>query len=165
MTDNADGSIAVPVTITVNGRDHSRLIEPWRSLADVLRRDLGLTGTRVACDLGACGTCTVLVNGDPVRACLLLAVQADGQRVETVESLTAADGTLGGLQQAFSERHALQCGFCTPGFLMLGTALLRATGAPSREQVRECVSANLCRCTGYGAIIDAIELAAAGSQE
>lgn len=154
----------VPTRLTVNGQPHALELEPRRSLADVLRRELGLTGTQVGCESGACGSCTVLVDGDPVRACLVLAVQAEGAEVETVESLSA-DGKLNHLQQAFSEKSALQCGFCTPGFLMLGTALLRQESNPSRQRVRECVSANLCRCTGYAGIIEAIESAAGPSLE
>jgi aerobic-type carbon monoxide dehydrogenase small subunit (CoxS/CutS family) len=164
MTHDPDSSTRVPVTLMVNGHKHAIEVEPWRSLTDVLRRDLGLTGTRVGCDLGVCGTCTLLMEGEPVRACIMLAVQADGQEIETVESLAAPDGTLGDLQQAFSERHGLQCGFCTPGFLMLATELLRRRPTPGREEIRQCLSANLCRCTGYSAIIDAIELAASRSE-
>jgi len=148
----------VGVEVTVNGRPRALTVEPWRSLADVLRRDIGLTGTKVGCELGACGTCTVLVGGEPVRACLMLAAQANGAAVETVESL-AADGELGPLQQSFRDHHALQCGFCTPGFLMLATALLRDEPSAGRERICECLSANLCRCTGYAGIIDAVEAA------
>ena len=148
----------IAVEITVNGQPRALAVEPRRSLADVLRRECAATGTQVGCDQGVCGSCTVLVDGEPVRSCLVLAVQADGAEVETVESL-AADGKLSPLQEAFRDRHALQCGFCTPGFLMLGTALLRSEPAPSRDRIRECVSANLCRCTGYAPIIDAIEAA------
>ncbi|AUG78962.1 (2Fe-2S)-binding protein [Kitasatospora sp. MMS16-BH015] len=147
---------AVATELTVNGEPHALHLEPRRSLADVLRRDLRLTGTQVGCETGACGSCTVLVDGEPVRSCLLLAVQADGCAVETVESLTV-DGKLSPLQQAFSEQSALQCGFCTPGFLMLCTALLREEPAPSGPRVRECLSANLCRCTGYAPIVAAVE--------
>ena len=163
MTDDADGTAGLPVILMVNGRRHAIEVEPRRSLADVLRRELGLTGTRVGCELGVCGTCTVLMEGEPVRACIVLAVQADGQEIETVESLAAPDGALGDLQHAFSECHGLQCGFCTPGFLMLATDLLRRRAAPGREEIRECLSANLCRCTGYSAIVDAVEQAAARS--
>ncbi|MFF4170123.1 (2Fe-2S)-binding protein [Streptomyces sp. NPDC001744] len=150
----------VPVGLAVNGDAPRTLdVEPRRSLADVLRRDLGLTGTPVGCETGVCGSCTVLLDGEPVRSCVVLAVQADGQRVETVESLAGDDGGLGPLQRAFRDNFALQCGFCTPGFLMLGTALLRREPHPDRARVRECVSANLCRCTGYQPVIDAIEAA------
>jgi aerobic-type carbon monoxide dehydrogenase small subunit (CoxS/CutS family) len=166
MTDDADSTACWPVNLMVNGRKHAIEVQPRRSLADVLRRDLGLTGTRVGCELGVCGTCTVLMEDEPVRACIVLAVQADGQEIKTVESLVEPDGTLGPLQQAFSECHGLQCGFCTPGFLMLATDLLRRRAAASRAEIRQCLSANLCRCTGYSAIIDAVELAAgtAGSR-
>lgn len=150
----------VPVQFTANGVPRQVAVDPRRSLADVLRRTLGLTGTTVGCDLGTCGTCTVLVDGDPVRSCLMLAVQADGATVETVESL-AADGELNPLQEAFREHGALQCGFCTPGFLMLGTELLRREPNADRERVRECVAANLCRCTGYFGIVEAIAAVAA----
>jgi aerobic-type carbon monoxide dehydrogenase small subunit (CoxS/CutS family) len=156
MTASIDG---VPVSITVNGERHDLVLDPRRSLADVLRRELGLFGTHQGCEQGVCGACTVLVDGDPVRGCLLLAVQADGARVETVESL-ARDGELNGLQRAFTENHGLQCGFCTPGFLMLATALLRDEPDADRARITECVSANLCRCTGYKGIVDSITAAA-----
>jgi carbon-monoxide dehydrogenase small subunit len=149
----------------VNGTWRSVAVEPWRSLADVLRRDLGLTGTTVGCEVGACGSCTVLVDGEPVRACVMLAVQADGSEIETVESLAPAGDELSPLQRAFRECGALQCGFCTPGFLLLGTELLRREPRPTREQVRECVAANLCRCTGYAPIVEAIESAAESATE
>ncbi|ROO62043.1 carbon-monoxide dehydrogenase small subunit [Micromonospora sp. Llam0] len=157
-------TITVPVRFTANGTRHEITVDPRRSLADVLRRECGLTGTQVGCEIGVCGTCTVLVDGDPVRACLMLAVQAEGTTVETVESLQQ-DGRLNALQEAFRDAHALQCGFCTPGFLMLGTALLREDPAPSRGRIRQCVAANLCRCTGYTPIIDAVEAAARSGQE
>lgn len=138
-------------------------IEPRRTLADALRHDLGLVGTHLGCEHGICGSCTVLVDGQPARSCLLFTVQVDGSTIETVESL-AADGTLNALQQAFAAKHALQCGFCTPGFLMLGTALLRHEPVPTRTRITEVVSANLCRCTGYTGIVDAIETAARGEE-
>ena len=148
----------IETELNVNGQSRVTDVEPWRSLADVLRRDYGLTGTKVGCELGDCGTCTVLVDGQPARACLMLAAQADGAAVETVESLSA-DGKLSPLQQSFRDHHALQCGFCTPGFLMLATALLREEPSPDRERIRACLSANLCRCTGYASIIDAVDAA------
>ncbi|MFD0503553.1 (2Fe-2S)-binding protein [Streptomyces chiangmaiensis] len=154
----------MPVRLTANGQPVEFPVDPWRSLADVLRRKLGLPGTTVGCESGSCGTCTVLVDGAPVRACLMLAVQADGAAVETVESL-AVGGKLNELQQAFQEHGALQCGFCTPGFLMLGTELLRREPAADRERIRECVAANLCRCTGYAGIVDAIASLAAPGPE
>jgi carbon-monoxide dehydrogenase small subunit len=160
---SAERESKVPVKLTVNGVAHALDVEPRRSLVDVLRRDLGQTGTTVGCDSGHCGSCTVLLDGDPVRSCLMLAVQADTSAVETVESLVDDDGGAV-LREAFSEHHALQCGYCTPGMLMLCTALLR-TGTPSRDEITECVSANLCRCTGYGSIVDAVESAAHAGED
>jgi carbon-monoxide dehydrogenase small subunit len=148
-----------PLTLTVNGQQVDLDVDPRHSLADVLRRTLGLVGTHLGCDQGICGTCTVLVDGEPARACLLLAVQAHGAVVETVESL-ATDGELNDLQRAFTDKHGVQCGFCTPGFLMLATGLLRKEPDADRARIRECVSANLCRCTGYEGIVDSIEAAA-----
>jgi aerobic carbon-monoxide dehydrogenase small subunit len=144
------------IRLTVNGREHQLVIEARRTLADMLRHDLGYTGTHLGCEHGICGACTVILDGAPVRACLVFGVQADGAEVRTVEGL--ADGEqLSDLQQAFSDHHALQCGFCTPGFLMLAEAYLaedatRLTG----EQARELVASNLCRCTGYQGIIEAV---------
>ncbi|MFE9256596.1 (2Fe-2S)-binding protein [Streptomyces sp. NPDC006879] len=150
------------VEVTVNGKPSVVRTEARRSLVEVLRRDLGLTGTPAGCDTGACGSCTVLLDGEPVRSCLVLGVQAAGALVETVESLARPDGRLGPLQESFRRSFAVQCGYCTPGMLMLGTALLRAEPVPGRARIRDCVSANLCRCTGYQPVIDAIE-AVAGS--
>ncbi len=143
------------VTLRVNGAEHELLVESRRTLADVLRMDLGLGGTHLGCEQGICGACTVLLDGEPVRACLVFGVQADGQEVRTVESL-AQGGELTDLQQAFRRHHALQCGFCTPGFLMLAEAHLATDADPDRQEVREVVSANLCRCTGYQGILDAV---------
>jgi len=150
------------IFLTVNGRDHELTVEARRTLADMLRHDLGYTGTHLGCEHGICGACTVLMDGQPVRACLVFGVQADGADVRTVEGL--ADGEqLSDLQQAFSDHHALQCGFCTPGFLMLAEAYLAETlladdgaDALTEEQARELVASNLCRCTGYQGIIEAI---------
>ncbi|MEV7182530.1 (2Fe-2S)-binding protein [Kitasatospora sp. NPDC093679] len=153
----------VPLELTANGAAHTLAVDPRRSLADVLRRDLRLTGTTVGCETGACGSCTVLVDGEAVRSCLMLAVQADGTAVETVESLAEGagpDAELGSLQRSFKEHFALQCGFCTPGFLMLTTALLRKEPDADRARITECAAANLCRCTGYEPIVDAVEAAA-----
>ncbi|MDJ0382890.1 (2Fe-2S)-binding protein [Streptomyces sp. G-G2] len=155
--------VAIPVKLTVNGEPHALEVEARRSLADVLRRELRLTGTQVGCETGVCGSCTVLLDDEPVRACALLAVQADGGSVETVESLAPLDGELGPLQRAFRDNFALQCGFCTPGFLMLATAMLRRDPEPGRAAVRGCVSANLCRCTGYQPIVDAVCAASAAA--
>jgi carbon-monoxide dehydrogenase small subunit len=149
--------------MTVNGTAYDLTVDPRRHLADVLRREIGATGVTVGCETGHCGSCTVLLDGVPVRSCLVLAVQADGAVVETVESL-AADGEPAALQQAFSSAGALQCGFCTPGMLMLATGLLRTTPDADRAQIRECVAANLCRCTGYGPIVDAVEAAGSGAR-
>lgn len=145
------------VTLKVNGREEQVTVEPRRSLADVLRDELGLTGTRLGCEHGSCGTCTVLVDGAPMRSCLTYAVQVgDGQHIETVESLEQEDGGLGPLQQAFIEHHALQCGFCTAGFLMVGEELRRRDARPTVAEIRDAISSNLCRCTGYAPISQAI---------
>ncbi len=150
------------VAISVNGTRHEVAVEARRTLADVLRHDLGYTGTHLGCEHGICGACTVLVDGEPTRACLMFGVQADDCEVETVEGL--ADGEeLHPLQQAFTDHHALQCGFCTPGFLMLAAALLRRTPDPSDEEIREAMASNLCRCTGYSSILDAVRAVARGN--
>lgn len=143
------------VTLNVNGREHEILLESRKTLADTLRQDLGLTGTHLGCEHGICGACTVLLDGEPVRACLVFGVQADGHEVQTVESLADGD-ELSDLQQAFSKHHGLQCGFCTPGFLMLSEAYLSTEPSGDPEEVREVMSANLCRCTGYQGIVDAV---------
>jgi carbon-monoxide dehydrogenase small subunit len=148
------------VTFSVNG-DRVRLdVEPRRTLADALREDCGLTGTHLGCEHGVCGACTVLVDGQPVRACLMFAVQADGTSLTTVEGLEGQDGHLHPLQQAFITHHGLQCGFCTPGMLMSAWHLLDTDPDPGREKIREEMSGNVCRCTGYQDIIDAIAAAA-----
>jgi aerobic carbon-monoxide dehydrogenase small subunit len=147
------------IGLTVNGTRHELVVEPRRLLVDCLRDDLGLTGTHIGCEHGVCGTCTVLVDGQSVRSCLMLAVQADGATVTTVEGL-ATNGSLHPLQQAFREAQGLQCGFCTPGMLLLAWELLRDHASPSEAEIREAISANLCRCTGYQGIVDAVQLAA-----
>jgi carbon-monoxide dehydrogenase small subunit len=147
------------VTVAVNGRSHEVTVDARTTLVDLLRHTLGYVGTHVGCEHGICGACTVLLDGEPVRSCLIFGVQADGCSVETVEGL-ADGGKLNPLQAAFSKHHGLQCGFCTPGFLMLATALLRDESHPSEERVREFMSSNLCRCTGYQGIIDAVNAAA-----
>ena len=147
------------IRVTVNGTEHELAVESRRTLADMLRHDLGYTGTHVGCEHGICGACTVLVDGLPARSCLMFGVQADGRSVETVESL-GTPGELGPLQQAFTDQHGLQCGFCTPGFLMLVTAFLRETPSPTDEQISEVVASYLCRCTGYAGILRAVRAAA-----
>jgi carbon-monoxide dehydrogenase small subunit len=150
------------ITMTVNGARRDLDVEPRRSLADALREDCGLTGTHLACEHGVCGACTVIVDGEAVRSCLMFAAQCDGATVRTVEGLAAADGTPHPLQDAFAGEHALQCGFCTPGFLMLAAAALehdpRVVDDP--ERLRELLTSNLCRCTGYEAIRRAVVRAA-----
>lgn len=145
--------------LTVNGRDYAIDAEPRRMLADALREDCGLTGTHIGCAHGVCGACTVIVDGDPVRACLMFAVQAEGRAIRTVEGLADGD-TLHPLQEAFIAHHGLQCGFCTPGFLMLAAAVLERDPAVDDAAILDLVAANLCRCTGYTTIIAAVRAAA-----
>ena len=146
---------ARPISVTVNGRLQQRVVPPRRHLVDFLRDDLGLTGSHLGCEHGVCGACTVRLDGEVVRGCLVLAVQADGGAVETVEGLTDG-GTMRDLQDAFVARNALQCGFCTPGMLMAAAELLEQRPASTRDDVRQWISGNYCRCTGYHAIVDAI---------
>ncbi len=153
-------SAVLSIEVTVNGERHRRDVEPRLLLSDFLRQDLGLTGTHVGCEHGVCGACTILFDGEPARSCIMLAVQADGHEIHTVESLAAPDGTLNPLQSAFRSAHGLQCGFCTPGILMTLTAFLRDHAAPSEPEIREAISANLCRCTGYQHIVHAVQIAA-----
>ena len=143
-----------PTRVTVNGKAHARLVESRLTLADFLRHELGLTGTHLGCEHGVCGACTVLVNGRSARSCLMFAVQANGCEVTTVEGLTPENG-LSPLQQAFVDNHGLQCGFCTPGMLVTLTELLRETPDPTEQEVREALTGNLCRCTGYAGIVKA----------
>ena len=173
----------IPVRLNVNSRDYHVNVEARQTLADVIREECGLTGTRVGCEHGVCGSCTIIVDGAPVRACLMFAVQAEGKEIRTVEGMAdgapvraclmfavqaegkeirtvegMADGAeLHPVQRAFSENHALQCGFCTPGFIMLITAALEQNPAPTDEEIREMLSANLCRCTGYQNIFNAVK--------
>jgi aerobic carbon-monoxide dehydrogenase small subunit len=149
----------ISVSLTVNGKAISTDVETRRTLADFLRDDLGLTGTHLGCEHGVCGACTVEIDGRAVRSCLLLAVQADGTTITTIEGLANADGTLSDLQQAFREAHGFQCAFCAPGFLMTTKVLLADNPSPTREQIREELSGNLCRCTGYHSIIESVEVA------
>ena len=147
---------AVDITLTVNGTTVSRRVEPREHLVDFLREKLELTGSHTGCEHGVCGACTVRVNGEIVRGCLMLAVQADGCRVETIEGLSDSK-ELAKLQKAFHEKNALQCGFCTPGMLMAAQDLVLQKSKPTREEIRQHISGNYCRCTGYQAIVDAIE--------
>jgi aerobic carbon-monoxide dehydrogenase small subunit len=148
------------IQVTVNGTAYQADVEPRRLLADFLRDDLGLTGTHLGCEHGVCGACTVQWNGQAVRSCLVFAVQADGGEVRTVEGLAPNDTDLHPIQQAFTETHGLQCGFCTPGFLMTIEQFLRTNARPTETQIREAIGGNLCRCTGYQGIVDAVALAA-----
>jgi aerobic carbon-monoxide dehydrogenase small subunit len=147
------------ISVEINGETYEREVEARRLLIHFIRDDLSLTGSHVGCDTGNCGACTVLVDGTLVKSCMMLAVQADGARIETVEGL-AQDGELTALQQAFSDHHALQCGYCTPGMLMSATALLRVNRNPSELQIRQAIQGNICRCTGYVNIVEAIKAAA-----
>jgi aerobic carbon-monoxide dehydrogenase small subunit len=144
------------VSVEVDGTLYEREVEPRRLLVHFLRDDLGLTGTHIGCDTGNCGACSIIYNGTLIKSCMMLAVQADGAKIETVEGL-AEDGELNDLQQAFQAHHALQCGYCTPGMLMSATALLRDNPRPSEEEIRKAIQGNLCRCTGYVNIVEAIK--------
>ncbi len=150
----------VSITLTINNAEHSIDVEPRLLLVHAIRDVIGLTGTHVGCDTSQCGSCTVLLDGEAVKSCSMLAVQADGHHVETVEGLAAADGDLHPIQQAFAEKHGLQCGFCTPGMLMLSKALLNENPNPTRDEIRHALAGNMCRCTGYQNIVLAIEFAA-----
>ena len=149
----------IDITLTVNGTEIERSVRPRTLLSDFIRHELGLTGTHVGCEHGVCGMCTILMDDDTVRSCLTFAVQADGAEIETVENLGSVED-LHPLQEAFTEEHGLQCGFCTPAMLLTGKALLAENPDPSRDEIREAVSNNLCRCTGYQDIIDSVESAA-----
>ncbi len=148
------------IELTVNGRICDVSVPPRMTLVDCLRDELGLTGTHVGCEHGVCGACSVLFDGAPVRSCLIYAVQADGHEVTTVEGLANADGTLSAIQDSFWENHAMQCGYCTPGMLIAGQALLAENPDPSEAEIRDAISGNLCRCTGYQQIVEAIAEAA-----
>jgi carbon-monoxide dehydrogenase small subunit len=147
------------ITVTVNGIQYERAVEPRMLLSDFLRHELGLTGTHVGCEHGVCGTCTIIFDGQAVRSCLMFAVQANGHEIQTVEGLGTMDD-LHPLQEAFREAHGVQCGFCTPGFLMTLVPFLEENPDPTEEEIREAISGNLCRCTGYQHIVDAVKLAA-----
>ncbi len=148
------------IVVAVNGVEYRRRVESRMLLSDFLRHDLGLAGTHVGCEHGVCGACTVLLDGLPVRSCLMLAVQANHHDLKTVEGLTGASGEYHPLQQAMHDHHGLQCGYCTPGILMTMTAFLEENSSPSEDEVREALSGNLCRCTGYQNIVDAVMTAA-----
>lgn len=163
MSDSAPtSSETITVTLTVNGRENSVSVDARTLLSDLLRDELGLTGTHLGCEHGVCGACTVIMNDRPVRSCLMLGVQAEGASIETVEGMAEGEGDddLHPLQKAFWKEHGLQCGFCTPGMLMAALHLLRNNPDPDREQIRISLSGNLCRCTGYENIVDAVERAA-----
>ncbi len=148
------------ITLTVNGRSYKARVPARLTLVDFLRDELRLTGTHTGCEHGVCGACSILLNGRPVRSCLMFAVQADGAAIVTVEGLAPEPGALSVLQDSFWETHALQCGFCTPGMLIAAHALLTRTKSPSEEEIREAIGGNLCRCTGYKQIVEAVKLAA-----
>lgn len=150
----------VPMEVVVNGRAHVATVEPRKTLADVLREECHLTGTHLGCDHGVCGACTVLLDGAAVRSCLVFAVQADGAEVTTIEGIAAPDGELSAVQSAFRDCHGLQCGFCTPGFVVSATAFLRDHADPTDDDIRVALSGNLCRCTGYQGIVAAVRQAA-----
>jgi carbon-monoxide dehydrogenase small subunit len=155
----------VALTVTVNGERLTRTVEARRTLADFLRDDLSLTGTHLGCEHGVCGACTVLLNGDAVRSCLMFAVQADGSEVRTIEGLSERDGSLTPIQAAFQAEHGLQCGYCTPGFVVSVHAFLAEHPDPSDEEIRDALSGNLCRCTGYQGIIAAVKRAASNGSK
>ena len=155
---------SIEITVEVNGTEHRRQVEPRRLLSDFLRHDLGLTGTHVGCEHGVCGACTVHLEGEAVRSCLVFAVQANGRRVRTVEDLGTPDD-LHPLQAAFQEAHGLQCGFCTPGILLSILPFLEENPDPDDDSIRRALSGNLCRCTGYHNIVDAVRIAAAALRE
>jgi len=153
------------ISLTINGTIYEKVIEPRLLLSDFLRHEVGLTGTHVGCEQGVCGACTILLDGEPVRSCLLFAVQANGHELMTVEGLAESMDNLHPIQQAFWEAHGLQCGFCTPGFLMTLVPFLAENPNPNEAQVREAISGNLCRCTGYQNIVEATLLAAKNMRE
>ena len=153
-------SLKAPITLNINGRDHAIQVEPRRTLVDAIREDCGQTGTHIGCEHGICGACTVIVNGEPVRSCLMFAAQADGKKIRTIEGLAKGD-ELHPMQRAFMEHHGLQCGFCTPGFLMLAVGVLEREPDIGDDELLDVLSSNLCRCTGYQNIIKAVRAAAA----
>jgi carbon-monoxide dehydrogenase small subunit len=162
ITTTSEGS-AMQIRVTVNGTVHDSDVEPRTLLVHYVREVLGLTGTNIGCDTSSCGACSLHLNGEAVKSCTVLAVQADGAEITTIEGMAAADGTMHPMQQAFMENHALQCGYCTPGMVMAATSLLQENPNPTEEDVRIGLEGNLCRCTGYHNIVQAV-LAAAGGQ-
>jgi aerobic-type carbon monoxide dehydrogenase small subunit (CoxS/CutS family) len=158
-TPDAAVSYGKPITVTINGTEYEREVEARKLLIHFIRDDLDLTGSHIGCDTGNCGACSVLVDGTLVKSCMMLAVQADGSSIETVEGLASSD-ELTGLQQAFKDHHALQCGYCTPGMLMSATALLRSNLDPSEDEIKKALQGNICRCTGYWNIFEAVHDAA-----
>lgn len=153
------------VQLTVNGRSYVRTVEPRTTLVDFLRDHLALTGTHVGCEHGVCGACSVLLNGEPVRSCCMFAVQADGMEVTTVEGLAPERGAMSKIQDAFCEKHAMQCGYCTPGMLVACHALVEKNPHPDEAQIRDAIGGNLCRCTGYQQIVDAVKFATRKEEE
>ncbi|MBT3333705.1 MAG: (2Fe-2S)-binding protein [Rhodospirillaceae bacterium] len=153
------------ISVTINGSVYTRQVEPRLSLSDFLRGEQNLHGTHIGCEHGVCGACSILLDGVPIRACLMLAVQADGQELTTVEGLSQDDGTPGLLQDAFQDAHGMQCGYCTPGMLISAQALLADNNDPSLDEIKDAIGGNLCRCTGYVQIIEAIQLAATRLRE
>jgi carbon-monoxide dehydrogenase small subunit len=153
------------ISVEVNGERHEDEVEPRLLLVHYLRDELGLTGTHWGCDTTSCGACAVLLDGNAVKSCTVLAVRADGRQITTIEGITHADGSLTAVQEGFHQEHGLQCGFCTPGMIVTATALLRANPAPSEDEIREGIAGNLCRCTGYENIIKAVAWAAAREQQ
>jgi aerobic carbon-monoxide dehydrogenase small subunit len=159
----ADAVVGTDVEIRVNGVARRARVEPRLTLADLLREQLGLTGTHLGCEHGVCGACTVLLDGDAVRSCLVFGVQAEGAEVTTIEGIASSDGELSRVQAAFRDHHGLQCGFCTPGFVVSVTALLRDNPSPTDQEIREGLSGNLCRCTGYQGILAAVRAVVDGA--
>jgi carbon-monoxide dehydrogenase small subunit len=159
-----DAGAVQAIEVTINGEKHDAMVESRQLLVHFLRDTLGLKGTHVGCDTGSCGACTVIVNGRLTKSCMMLAPQADGAEIETVEGL-AADGELTAVQRAFHEQHGLQCGYCTPGLVMAATFLLRRNPNPTEEEIRRAIRGNICRCTGYVNIVKSIAAAASGAEE
>jgi aerobic carbon-monoxide dehydrogenase small subunit len=159
--DERDSALHRVISVAVNGRTYTRLVPTRKTLADFIREDLGLTGTHLGCEHGVCGACTVRLDGETVRSCLMFAVQCDGRSLETIEGVAPEPGRLSHVQQAFWDNHGLQCGFCTPGMVLAATALLERNPDPTEAEIRETLSGNLCRCTGYQFIVESVKAAGA----